>query len=279
MLTTSIELVDFTREHLDGALLLSRQAGWPHRREDWAMMLTISGGVVALDGDRVVGTALVTRYGRATAAINMVIVDTATRGHGIGRRLMDFALQASEGRDCRLTATQDGLPLYEKLGFRACGEILQHQGIAREAAIARPGVDWATADDIAAIAKLDQAAFGADRGALMALLCEQGRFAVLRQEGRPSGFAAIRSFGRGEVVGPVVAATGNDARMLISFLCAARPGAFLRVDTPRTSGLAAWLAEQGLAHVGSGIAMRRGAHASGQAAGVQTFALASQALG
>jgi hypothetical protein len=80
-------------------------------------------------------------------------------------------------------------------------------------------------------------------------------------------------------VGPVVAAPGNDARMLMSFLFAARPGAFLRVDTPRTSGLAPWLAEQGLAHVGGGIAMRRGGHASGQAAGVQTFALASQALG
>jgi predicted N-acetyltransferase YhbS len=277
MLTTSIELVDFTPEHLEGAMLLSRQAGWPHRREDWAMVLALSAGVVALDGDQVVGTTLVTRYGREAATINMVIVDTAMRGRGIGRRLMDFALQASESRDCRLVATQDGLPLYEQLGFRTSGKILQHQGVPRQA-VAPADVDWAMADDIAAIARLDRAAFGADRGALIGLLSEQGRLAVLRQERRLSGFAAIRAFGRGEVAGPVVAATADDARMLLSFLFATRPGAFLRVDTPQASGLAPWLAEQGLAHVGGGIAMRRGGHASGRAAGVQTFALASQAL-
>jgi hypothetical protein len=52
MLMTSIELVDFTPEHLEGAMLLSSQARWPHRREDWAMMLALSAGVVALEGDR-----------------------------------------------------------------------------------------------------------------------------------------------------------------------------------------------------------------------------------
>ncbi|NGO50812.1 GNAT family N-acetyltransferase [Allomesorhizobium camelthorni] len=279
MLTTSIELVDFAPEHLEGAMLLSRQAGWPHRRDDWAMVLALSAGIVALEGDRVVGTTLVTRYGREVATINMVIVDAAMRGHGIGRRLMDCALQASEGRDCRLTATQDGLPLYEKLGFRSSGEILQHQGTLRQAAVAPADVDWATVEDIAAIAKLDQAAIGADRGALIALLSEHGRLAVLQHQGRPSGFAAVRAFGRGEVVGPVVAATADEARILISFLFAARSGAFLRLDTPYASGLAPWLAAQGLAHVGGGIAMRRDGHRPAQAAGVQTFALASQALG
>jgi predicted N-acetyltransferase YhbS len=278
MRTTSIELVAFTPKHLDGAMLLSRQAGWPHRREDWAMVLALSAGVVALDSDRVVGTTFVTRYGREAAAINMVIVDSVMRGRGIGRRLMDFALHACEGRECRLAATKEGLPLYEKLGFRASGEILQYQGIPHQAT-APAGVDWATVDDIATIASLDRTAFGADRGALIALLSGQGRFAVLRQQGQLSGFAAIRAFGRGEVVGPVVAATADDARLLVSFLFAARPGAFLRVDTHRASGLAPWLTEQGLAHVGGGVAMRRGGYASGRAAGVQTFALASQALG
>lgn len=278
MLTTSIELVDFMPEHLDGAMLLSRQAGWPHRREDWAMVLALSAGFVALEGDKVVGTTLVTRYGEGAAAINMVIVDSAMRGRGIGRKLMEFALQACVGRECRLVATRDGLPLYEALGFHASGEILQHQGIAGPTT-AEAGVDWATPEDIAAITELDRTAIGADRSALIALLSEQGRFAVLRQEGRLTGFAAIRTFGRGEVAGPVVAATADEARTLLSFLMAARPGGFLRVDTPQASGLASWLAEQGLAHVGGGIAMRKGGHASGQPASVRPFALASQALG
>lgn len=242
------------------------------------MVLALSAGFVALEGDKVVGTTLVTRYGEGAAAINMVIVDSAMRGRGIGRKLMEFALQACVGRECRLVATRDGLPLYEALGFHASGEILQHQGIAGPTT-AEAGVDWATPEDIAAITELDRTAIGADRSALIALLSEQGRFAVLRQEGRLTGFAAIRTFGRGEVAGPVVAATADEARTLLSFLMAARPGGFLRVDTPQASGLASWLAEQGLAHVGGGIAMRKGGHASGQPASVRTFALASQALG
>ena len=56
------------------------------------------------------------------------------------------------------------------------------------------------------------------------------------------------------------------------------PGAFLRVDTPEASGLGGWLAAQGLAPVGGGIAMvRSGAPAA--APEFQTFALAAQALG
>jgi GNAT superfamily N-acetyltransferase len=96
--TGRIEFADFAPEHLHGAVLLSRQAGWPHRREDWPTVLALSAGFVALEGDRVAGTALVTRYGSEAATIHMVIVDTAMRGRGIGRRLMHFALLAVEGR-------------------------------------------------------------------------------------------------------------------------------------------------------------------------------------
>jgi len=203
--------------------MLSRQAGWPHRREDWAMVLSLSTGIVARQGERVVGTTLVTRYGEQAATINMVIVDEKMRGRGIGRRLMDFALEESKGRECRLIATKEGLPLYTKLGFRESGAIFQHQGIA--ASPLRPGeVAWATPEDEAAFAAMDRAASGLDRAALIPLLFEQGRVAVLRRNGRTAGFAALRLFGRGQVAGPVVAATADEARSLLAFLFAACAG-------------------------------------------------------
>lgn len=276
--TTGIRFQEFTPEHLDDAVNLSRQAGWPHRREDWAMVLGLSSGIVAISGGKVVGTALVTRYGAGAATINMVIVDTALRGQGIGRSLMELGLQAGEGRELRLIATREGLPLYEKLGFRATDEILQHQGVLGEVQAAE-SVEWAAPDDGAVLAELDQAACGMDRGALIRLLEQQGRLAVLRRAGRPQGFAALRAFGRGEVAGPVVAADAADARALLRFLFAGRAGAFMRVDTTASRGLAPWLAAQGLAHAGGGIAMRRGGTDGGGAGAVRTFALASQALG
>lgn len=278
MPASDIDLVEFTSAHLDGAWALSQQAKWPHRVEDWAMVLSLSRGVVAVKGGRVVGTAMATLYGSTAATINMVIVDEAMRGCGIGKRLMDFALDASKGRECRLVATQDGLPLYEKLGFRETGRILQHQGTI--GAVAKvSGVEWAEDADIAACLALDGVACGMQREALIVWLMKHGRIAVIRRNGQVAGFVALRGFGRGEVAGPVVAENADDAKALLSFVFSGKEGSFLRVDTSEASGLVPWLTEHGLTHAGGGIAMTRDGAIQAAAPAIRTFALASQALG
>lgn len=271
-----VTLIPFGPEHLDGAWRLSQQAKWPHRREDWAMGLALSQGFVAVTAaGAMVGTVLLTPYKHDTATINMVIVDESQRGQGLGRRLMAAVLPLAGSRPLRLIATQEGLPLYQKLGFIETGRIVQHQGIA--APLAAPaGVTAGDAADIPAIAALDRAAFAADREGLMGCLANLARFAVLRQGAEITGYAALRAFGRGEVIGPVVANSLADAQALIAFFIAARPGAFLRVDTPAESGLAPWLTAQGLAPVGGGVTMQRPLHPAPTAS---LFALANQALG
>ena len=63
----------------------------------------------------------------------MVIVDASMRGRGLGRQLMQEALAKAGARTCYLVATPEGLALYQKLGFVATGEIVQHQGKASPA--------------------------------------------------------------------------------------------------------------------------------------------------
>lgn len=274
-----IEIIPLEPGHLDAAAALSRQAGWPHRREDWELVLALGKGFAAVEDERLVGTAMATLYGESCATVNMVIVDAAMRGRGLGRLLMNAALDAAGARECRLVATAEGLPLYEKLGFVATGEILQHQGTVLPVEAPRT-IEWAGPEAAAELAGLDAAAFGARRDALFEALARQGRFAVIRQNGAIAGFAALRAFGRGEVVGPVVAPDAETAKALLSFVFAARTGAFLRVDTTAETGLAAWLAARGLTHAGGGVPMRRNApRAAHAAASLTTFALASQALG
>ncbi|MBB2834182.1 UNVERIFIED_ORG: putative N-acetyltransferase YhbS [Rhizobium esperanzae] len=278
MQTRQIEIAAFRPNHLDAAVALSRQAGWPHRTEDWQMALALSEGMVAIEDDRVVGTVLVTRYKQDCATINMVIVDETMRGRGLGRRLMDAALQIAGDRPLRLVATRAGLPLYQKLGFHETGTVLQHQGLAREIP-APAGTETATADDLPAIMALDRLAFGADRKDMLSYLAKVGECAVIRRDGGVSGFACLRAFGRGEVIGPVVAANIEDARKLIEHHVARRPERFLRVDTTAAAGLSPWLAEHGLAEVDGAIAMKNPSVGHAAAAAVTTFALASQALG
>lgn len=277
----TIDLAAFDESHLDGAHSLSREANWPHRREDWAMVLSLSRGFVALQDGAVVGTTMMTPFGDTAATINMVIVAAKMRGRGLGRRLMDAALAAAGPLECRLVATADGLPLYEKLGFRATHEIRQHQGVPdRIPTPADDRVDWAATGDFEAIAALDRLALGMDRGPLLRLLAEAGRTAVLRAaDGQVAGYGVLRPFGRGEVIGPVITGDEEEAQALLAFLMAARPGAFLRVDTSALTRLSPWLAACGLQEVGGGIAMRTGPARPEPSAPCKPFALASQALG
>jgi predicted N-acetyltransferase YhbS len=278
MQTRQIEIAAFRPDHLDAAVALSRQAGWPHRTEDWQMALALSEGIVAIEDDRVVGTVLVTPYKQDCATINMDIVDETMRGRGLGRSLMDAALRIADDRPLRLVATTAGLPLYQKLGFHETGTVLQHQGLAGNIP-APAGTDAAAADDLPAIMALDRLAFGADREDLLSYLAKVGEFAVIRRDGGVQGFCCLRAFGRGEVIGPVVAANIEDARKLIEHHVARRPGRFLRVDTTAAAGLSPWLAEHGFAEVGGGIAMKNSSVGQAAAPAATTFALASQALG
>ncbi|ASV88271.1 acetyltransferase family protein (plasmid) [Ochrobactrum quorumnocens] len=280
MTMSQIILETMTPDHLDGAVVLSKQAGWPHRRDDWALVLALSNGFVALEDGLVVGTAMATPLGDDVATINMVIVDEAMRGRGLGRKLMQAALDAASGRTCLLVATQDGLPLYEKLGFVANGEIIQHQGVI-EKVDSPEHVVWARADDFPRLVSLDHQATGIDRATLMQLLSKCAKFAVIQKADQIEAFAAIREFGRGQVIGPIVAKNDDDARSLIDFLLSDCIGQFVRIDTSISTDLGIWLTERGLVHVGGGITMRRAERTNEEHrdTGYRTYALVNQALG
>lgn len=280
MTTQQMILEEMTPGHLEGAVELSRQVRWPHRREDWELVQSVSRGIVALEEERVVATIMMTPYGDDAATINMVIVGAAMRGRGLGRKLMQEALAKAGERTCCLVATREGLPLYEKLGFVTTGEIVQHQGEALPVS-APPRVSWAESGDLARLGVLDRQAFGHDRSALMKLLRERAKFAVIRDEGDTKAFSAIRPFGRGLVIGPVVARNGTEAKALIDFLLAHYRGKFVRVDTDVSTDLAEWLTGRGLVHVGGGITMRRSmaSNKESKPAHHRTYALVSQALG
>jgi GNAT superfamily N-acetyltransferase len=263
--------------HLSGALRLSAEARWPHRLEDWAFVAELSHGVVALEGDRVVATALATPFG-PVGMVNLIIVDAAMRGQGVGREIMSRAMDTISPATWRLIATAEGLPLYEKLGFQRTGEILQHQGVVN--ALAPTGrAQWASDSDLAEMLALDSKTTGMDRSALYAALAQQARFAMLRDDTGITGFAAVRDFGRGEVAGPVIARSADDAIGLLSLVMSERRGKFLRIDSESGTGLGHWLVEQGLTQVDSGVLMQKGALPDTASASHTLFALASQALG
>ena len=277
-LPMSLTFAAMQPEHLPGAVRLSADAGWPHNEEDWRLVLDISHGFVAVQEGEVVATALATPFGNA-AMVNMVIVDASLRRKGIARAMMERVMAVADPASWHLVATDAGLPLYEAFGFSRTGKIVRYQG---NVADVRSSGDacWGSTSDLAAVIRLDKAASGMDRAAMYSALSKEARIAVLRRSDAIVGHAFVRDFGRGRVVGPVVASSVGAAQSLISFIMSEDAGALLRVDTGVHTGLGAWLERNGLsADAAGGIVMQAGTVASGPTGPVSVFALAAQALG
>ena len=111
---------------------LSIGVQWPHRPEDWAMLIRVGHGVVAEDAiGRVVGSAMWWPMGPDFARIGMVITTPRLQEQGAGRWLMQQIAGPIGARDKALTATRAALRLYLSLGFRPGPTVYLHQGTWR----------------------------------------------------------------------------------------------------------------------------------------------------
>ena len=263
------------------AAMLSQAVGWPHRFEDWHFVFSLGHGLtIRMDG-RLVGTAMWWSY-PPQARLGMVIVDPTLQRSGLGRTLMDAALSRIDDPSILLNATAAGEPLYRKMGFEPIGTIIQHQG----ASVSVPPVALHAGErirpmgrnDAMQLAALDAKAIGALRPHVIDGLIAQGDAVVIDDNGTVVGFAFCRRFGRGRVIGPVVASDTSTAKALISYWLGSHAGQFVRVDVTGESGLSGWLDDLGFTRMSPVVTMVRGPHPPATA-GVHTFAVANQALG
>lgn len=269
---------------LDAIHRLVLEMSWPHRPVDLALLLALGGGVAATDrAGQVIGVGMSWAFGAEAGTIGMVLVTTDRQGQGIGRALMEALIDRSAERALMLNATTEGLALYERLGFGRIGLVRQHQAKLADPLVGSPvpetQIRRAVATDHEALHAVDAAAFGAPRTALMTRLLTLGETWVSEENKRVTGFAIHRDFGRGQVIGPVIAPAEDAAIALVAAAARhARPGV-LRLDIPGDAQrLGAWLSAAGLPPISTVTTMLRGTWPPAQN-GVQRFGLAMQALG
>jgi hypothetical protein len=245
-------------------------------------MLELGHGIVAENEGEILGTTMWWPMGEDCATLGMVIVSNASQGMGIGRRLMETALAALEGRSILLNATDEGLRLYRSFGFEPFGSIYQHQGAAFSVPMAElipnERVAPLKAGEVPDIALLDRRASGIDRTRIVEYLAGHAQGVVLNRGEVQAGYALFRRFGRGYAIGPTVAPDIGGAKALITHWLGSNAGIFSRLDVPEDSGLSTWLDELGLPCVGRVTRMCRGSLPTrdGEA---RIYSLINQALG
>jgi GNAT superfamily N-acetyltransferase len=239
--TYELTLRELQNDDISKLHQLSVGVGWPHRPDDWRLLLKLGKGFAGCDKiGRIVGSAMWFPMGNDFATIGMVITSPRLQAQGGGGWLMDHVMQQCRGRRLRIIAPRVAYRLADALGFKPVAVVHQHQGTATA-----PGELPLPADtrvlplesaDLADIARLDLAAFGADRTAILKELVKRSEGTVLERQGRIAGFALCRRFGRGHVVGPIVAKDTVDAIALTAPHVAKHAGRFLRVDTTQPEG-------------------------------------------
>ena len=256
-MSSDVEITAFKASHLDEALSLSQAAGWAHQREDWEMLYQLSTGYVVRSGTRVVGTGFRTDFGLGLSTLNMIIMAQDMRGQGLGRRLMSSLMQPADDKTYRLISTRMGRPLYERLGFAEVGQLITLRGPVGNVPKTGSAED-AKDEDRGSLIRLETNSFGGDRAAFMDWLWMHTKIAVMRKHGEVTGYAALRRFAKGYVIGPVVSSSTEDAKSLISHLAKDIEGRVLCLDVTTTSALGPRLQTLGLDHVDAPPIMQLG---------------------
>ncbi|OHV81934.1 GNAT family N-acetyltransferase [Ensifer sp. LCM 4579] len=290
-----IDSFELRIEDVDGVDLeqlhaLSISVGWPLRAEDLKFLREFGRGYVALDEiGRVTGSAMWFPHGDDFATIGMVITSPRLQTNGTGQWLMQHVLADCQGRALRLNATRAARRLYDLLGFQPVKTAYQCQGVVHLPAEAATDPERATVRrlddrDLSAVVELDAHAFGVARDVLIGKLLPQSvGYGLFRGE-TLTAFALCRPFGRGHVVGPVVATDDAEAVAVVRPHALDHAGSFLRLDTHRTGGaFAGFLSDAGMSVFDTVLTMsltREGIEERAAATeGTVTYALASQALG
>ena len=250
---------------LPRAAALSARVGWNQIEADWRVFLR-AGAVRTLDdgaADCLAATAAALPFGANLAWISMVLVRPDRRREGLATTLMRWALDELAGTRCvALDATPAGREVYRRLGFEDVfgftrWSLPETPPMTRPIA-ARP----IEQEDWPALLALDQACFGAPRGALLRDFARRVPHAAFILPGR-DGFVLARDGRRAPQIGPVVAPDADAALALIGAARAALGQACVIDLADAAAPVAETLAAQGASMLRPFTRMVRGAMPDG----------------
>jgi len=203
---------------------LSGDEGWNQTENDWRLFIEnpVNVCLLAERDNKVVATTTSINYGNEESWIGMVLVDKEYRGLGLSKSLLSQVLdKLASFKSIKLDATAAGQPVYQKFGFNDEYLISRMVNLSVkkiEIEDSNLHVERIQPRDIDVIIALDATVFGVNRKQLIEFLVQENpnRGWVVKRDEKIVAFALGRKGSRYFQVGPVVAPSSFEAKMLIT---------------------------------------------------------------
>jgi GNAT superfamily N-acetyltransferase len=243
----------FQHDDIEGFLALAAGEGWVCDRWEFDFLLEQfpRGCLTAREGGEAVGFVTSIKHD-VSGWIGNLIVRPGFRERGIGSVLMGNALDVlteAGAETVWLTASRQGKPIYERLGFSEVDVINRWVGKGLWNDVGNRNVG-----DFSAILETDRAGWGDRRESLIAAVLERGRLYIA-----DDAFLVCQTSGGSVQIGPWGGTTASAQFLLEKALLEAGKGAKVVLDVPiRNTWLTSLLLGRGFAIGGSTLLMCRG---------------------
>ncbi|MED2868060.1 GNAT family N-acetyltransferase [Bacillus thuringiensis] len=239
MIELEIRVERLRKEQIGDIVALSSYIGWDYNREEIETIFD-SGIVYGVwnEREKLIASAAIILYGEKLASIGMVIVHPDYKGRGIGKAITNSCIKSvSVQTPIILIATDEGKPLYEKLGFRVVSYVSKY--ICNSYNVN----DYCVGNedymvkyeecDLEEIIKLDENAFGTNRKAFLTKRMIQSEQCIVVKDNKRNvfGYGLSIQTSENKIIGPVVAKNDTMAMRIVHYLAREHHGK-LRMDVP-----------------------------------------------
>ncbi|MFC7785489.1 GNAT family N-acetyltransferase [Rossellomorea sp. GCM10028870] len=235
---SKVDLVQFDKKDIPGLIELSESVGWDYDEHEIGTVMS-SGKVFGhknTEGE-IVSSAAIIPYEANFASIGMVIVNKEYRGMGLGKEATQQCMNSiSSDIAIMLISTEDGKPLYEKMGFKIVDRV--HKYICDTYSNSNlPNrtvtIEHYNESDLHKIIELDEDAFGDKRSNFLKHRINQSEECVVVKDyiGNTIGFGLSILGPINLIIGPIVAPDAQVASMILDKLTIGHQGK-LRIDIP-----------------------------------------------
>ncbi|TKH34073.1 MULTISPECIES: GNAT family N-acetyltransferase [Bacillus cereus group] len=237
MIELEIRVERLSKEQIGDIVALSSYIGWDYNREEIDTVFN-SGIVYGVWNERkeLIASAAIILYGEALASIGMVIVHPDYKGRGIGKIITEACVTSvSAQTPIMLIATDEGKPLYEKLGFRAVSYVSKYicnSYNAKDYCVRNEDYVMNYEEgDLEKIIKIDEYGFGTNRKEFLKKRIMQSEQCVVVKDTEENiiGYGLSIQTPENKIIGPVVAKNNAMAMRMVHDLARGHNGK-LRMD-------------------------------------------------